>query len=220
MITNSSNFREINVGEIAPKVLYRSSHPIWNGKQVNDTILSIKNAKIKTVINLSDSTQSLQGKVLCCPWYKTMLEDSNVIALNINMKFDIMESEFIKKIGQGIRFMIEHDPPYLVHCEAGVDRTGFLSILLESFMKANFDAIVKDYMLSFAYSSEHSKDYRTGEIYVFNLFSQIKGGLINPGDDPQCLSSKYLMEKVGLNNDELMCLKNKLMRERINRSPC
>ena len=211
MIASSSNFREINMGEIAPGVLYRSNHPIYSGNQVKEIILSVTNAKIKTVINLSDSIQLLKSKVLCCPWYKKMLEGGNVIALNISMRFDIMEKDFIKKIKQGVKFMIEREPPYLIHCEAGMDRTGMLAILLESFMGANFDDMAKDYMLSFVDESEYSKnDYRNGAMYALNLFSQINGALINPGDDLRRLSSKYLIEKIGLDDNELAALKNKL----------
>jgi hypothetical protein len=55
MVMNSSNFREIHTGKISQKLLYRSNHPICNGKQVKDIILAANNAKIKTIVNLSDN---------------------------------------------------------------------------------------------------------------------------------------------------------------------
>jgi len=208
---NSANFREISMGEIAPGILYRCNHPIYNGKQVNHIIFLVTNAKIKTIINISDSMQSLRSKVSRCPWYEKMLAENNVIALNISMKFDILAKGFINKIGQGIRFLIEHEPPYLIHCEAGIDRTGFLSILLEAFMGAHFDDIVKDYMLSFVENNEYSiKDYKTGSVFVRNLFSEIKRSIDSSNDDLQYLSSKYLTEKTGLGEKELTLIKDRL----------
>ena len=208
---DSANFREISMGGIAPGILYRCNHPIYNGNQVNDIIISVTNAKIKTIINLSDNMLSLQSKASRCPWYEKMLADNNVIALNISMKFDIMAKGFINKIMQGMRFLIEHEPPYLIHCEAGMDRTGFLSILLEAFMGAKFDDIVKDYMLSFVEDYKYSiKDYKTGSVFVRNLFSEIKRSIVSSNDDLQYLSSKYLTEKAGLGEKELMLIKDRL----------
>jgi protein tyrosine/serine phosphatase len=211
MIITSSNFREIYMGQISPKVLYRSNHPISNGKQVSDIILAANYAKINTIINLSDDIQSIRSKIIFCPWYKNIHDNNNVIALNINMQFDIMEPKFKEKIKNGIIFMTEHNPSYLIHCEAGIDRTGFLSIILESFMGATFDEIVKDYMSSFVDNNEYSADdYKNGSRFMQNMFSKIKGGLLNPNEDLQYLSRKYLAEDIGLDNNQLDILTNKL----------
>jgi protein tyrosine/serine phosphatase len=211
MISNSSNFREIRMGKILPKTLYRSSHPVCNGKQVPDIILAANNAKINTVINLSDNIGALIEKVHFCPWYKKIYERNSVIALNINMQFHLRNKKFREKIKNGIVFMIEHDPPYLIHCEAGIDRTGFLSLILEAFTGAKFDDIVKDYMLSYVDNKEYSDhDYKNGSLFMINMFSNIKEAVFNPDEDLQYLAKKYLVEKVGLNDNELNLLASKL----------
>jgi protein tyrosine phosphatase len=205
----SSNFREINCGNLSPKSLYRSNHPICNGKQVKDIILAANDAKIQTIINLSDNTLALKQKIVCCPWYRKIFEKNNVIALNIDGSFDIMDDKFNKKLRDGLLFMTEHEPPYLIHCEAGVDRTGFLSMILESFMGAEFDDIAKDYMLSFVDDSEYSlNDYKNGSGFIINTFSKIKGEIINAHENLQRLSTKYLLEDVKLSSSELQMLKN------------
>jgi protein tyrosine/serine phosphatase len=215
MKINSTNFRKIKMGEIGTNVLYRSDHPICNGKQVNDIVLFMNNEKIKTIINLSDNLQSLKPKIICCPYYKKIFDENNVITLNINMKFNIMENIFCQKIRNAVLFMIDHNPPYLIHCEAGVDRTGFFSIILEAFMESKFDDIVKDYMLSFVDIDEYStNDYRNGSVFVKNLFTEIKGDLINRNDDFGFLSKKYLKDEVGLKESELTNLRNKLMNKK------
>jgi protein tyrosine phosphatase len=212
MISNTPNFREINCGKIPSKLLYRSSQPIYNGKQVKDIILAANNAKIQTIVNLADNTRSLKEKIICCPWYRKIFEKNNVIALDMDMNFNIMDARFFKKIKDCLIFLMEHEPPYLIHCEAGIDRTGFLSILLESFMGAKFDDLAKDYMLSFVDDSEYSlDDHKNGSKFVINVFSKIKGEPIDTAEDLQYLSTKYLLEKVRLSNDEARILTNRLM---------
>ena len=213
MILQSLNFREINKGKISPNTLYRSSHPIRNGMQVDDIILTANNAKIKTIINLSDDMSLLESKIENCSWYKEIYEGDNVITLD--MGYDILGDQFNEKIKCGLIFMIEHEPPYLIHCEAGMDRTGFLLIILESFMEMVFDDIVKDYMLSFIDEDEYTvKDYWTGSEFILNTFSLVKGELVNTHENIQELSTKYLREKIGLNENELEILKNKLINDR------
>jgi hypothetical protein len=212
MLITATNFREINYGKISPKLLYRSSHPIFNGKQVKGITLAANSAKIQTVINLSDNIRSLKHRVMCCPWYREVFEKNNVIALNIDRNFTIMDGKFTKKLREGLIFMTEHEPPYLIHCEAGVDRTGFFSLILESFMGAPFDDMVKDYMLSFVNSSKYAlNDHKNGSRFMIDMFSKIKGETINTNEDLQCLSTKYLMETIKLSSNELHILGGTLM---------
>jgi protein tyrosine/serine phosphatase len=187
------------MGKISPKKLYRSNHPICNGKQDPDIVMVANYAQINTIINLSDNIQSLLQKIMFCPWYKKIYENNNVISLNIGMQFNIMEQRFNVKIKRGLLFMIEHNPPYLIHCEAGIDGTGFFSFLIESFMGVKFDDIVKDYMLSYVESDKFSEDdYKNGSIFIQNMFSKIKGELLNSNDDLLTITSKYLIKKIGL----------------------
>jgi protein tyrosine/serine phosphatase len=211
MIIASSNFREISMGKISPKTLYRSNHPVCNGKQVPEIILAANQAKITKVINLSDNIGSLINKTVTCPWYRKIYELNNVIAVNISMNFDIMNKKFLDKIHSCLLFMIKHKPPYLIHCEAGIDRTGFLSLILESFMGSQFDDIVKDYMLSYVDNNEYSADdYKNGSRFINNMFSRIKREEFNSNEDIQCLTKKYLVEKIGLTENELIALGTKL----------
>ena len=104
MNLKTSNFREIKIGKIPPSILYRSNHPIYNGKQVKDIISLVNTAKIKTVINLCDDIHSLKTKAIQCPWYNNKLINNDVIALNINRIFDVMDNKFHKKIKNAIYY--------------------------------------------------------------------------------------------------------------------
>jgi protein tyrosine/serine phosphatase len=211
MILESSNFREIRAGAIPPNVLYRSNHPIFNGNQVDNIILSAIYAKIKTVINLSDNTYTLRSKVAACLWYKNIFDNDNVIALHINMKFDPLSREFCNKIKEGLLFMDNRHSPYLIHCEAGIDRTGFLAIILEALMGANIHDLAEDYMLSFMDKSEFSPDgYKYGSIFIRNLFARIKSGFAENYENWQDLALKYLMENVGMTDYEINQLEKTL----------
>jgi hypothetical protein len=220
VVSNSSNFREINYGKISPELLYRSNHPICDGKQVKDIILAANNAKIQTIVNLADNTRSLKQKIISCPWYRKIVEKNNVIALNIDRNFDILDTKFYKKIKDGLIFLMEHEPPYLIHCEAGIDRTGFLSMLLESFMGIEFDYIVKDYMLSFVDDSEYSlNDYKNGVKFIIDTFSKIKDEPIDANENLQRLATKYLLEKIKLSSGELQILTNRITHKATQKSP-
>jgi len=213
MIENSSNLREICMGNISPKTLYRSNHPICNGDQVKDIILAASSANIKTILNLVDSPQALQWKITACPWYKKLFDSGNVIALNISMDFNTADKKFCKKLKDGLEFMIDREPPYLIHCEAGIDRTGFLAIILEAFMGAKFDDIAKDYMLSFVDNSEYSaNDHKNGILFVRKLFEPIKGEPIYDDEDLQKLAVRFLTERnyIGLGGGALKMLEHKL----------
>jgi hypothetical protein len=206
-----SNFREIAMGNIAPKTLYRSGHPVCGDKQVPGIILSASRAKIKTIINLSDNRRSLKSKILGCPWYQRLFDGGNVIALNIPMRFDAMDKGFCDKLKKGIQFMTEHAPPYLIHCEAGIDRTGFLSIILEAFMGSPLEDIARDYMLSFVDTGEYSaNDSKNGRTFVVNLFSGINAGSLGANADLRILAANYLEKKIGLKGDEIKGLADKL----------
>jgi len=211
MYKNTSSFREINSGKIKSGILYRSSHPICDGNQVKDIILQANEVKIKTIINLSDNIQTLKIKTMRCPWYNNIIKNNNVIALNIRKYNDIMDKTFTQKIRQSIIFIVKHEPPYLIHCEAGIDRTGFLSLVLEALMEAALDDIVKNYMLSFINTDEYSKkDHLEGAIVIKNIFGAMKNELLNSNDDIKAIIEKYLIKNAGLNENTLKCLKNKL----------
>jgi protein tyrosine/serine phosphatase len=204
------NFREIHMGSIAPGILYRSSHPIPNGEKNNEVIKLVKKVQIACVINLADSLKVLHKSVLVCEWYRRMLISGRAIALD--MDFDFASNSFAGKLGCGILFLISHDGPDLIHCFAGFDRTGFMSILLEALMGAPLNAITNDYLLSYGkgfYSAINDSENEDARVVI----EQLK--IINLGEpvmekNLQTAAERYLKEKAGLSEDEIKVLKGKL----------
>ena len=78
-------------------------------------------------------------------------------------------------------------------------------------MGASFSDIVKDYMLSFVDEDAFSNnDYKTGKLFIEDLFAKIKGNTINKNDSLKNLSAEYLIKNIGLSNECLTKLENKL----------
>ena len=140
-----ANFRAITIGDIADGVLYRSSSPV-NPELGRNTYADklAEAAGVKTVVNLADSEEAMEGYEGYADSYYAGLD---VIALNMGV--DFKSDEFKTKLAEGLKFMTEHEGPYLFHCTEGKDRAGFTAILLEALMGGKLDEIKEDYMLSY-----------------------------------------------------------------------
>ena len=207
----SVNFREICMGNIAPKTLYRSSHPIKENKQEKIISLLAAEARIAAVINLSDTDSELSLKVFLAPWYNKLYKNDRVIALA--MDYNTAEKYFTAKIKNALQFIINTRGPWLIHCNAGVDRTGFVSMILEAFMGAGIDDISADYLASFnsifdsaVYNDINKKD----SSIVMRLLSVMDYSAAISDQNLQPLAEKYLENTVELSARELVLLKKKL----------
>jgi hypothetical protein len=181
-----TNFREIRMGHIAPHMLYRSSHPIKDNKQYAALALLATNARIAAVINLADTNSSLAGKIFLAPWYSRLAQGKQVITLG--MGFSITGDNFYKKLKKGLRFIISTLGPWLLHCYAGVDRTGFVAMVLEAFMGASLDEITGDYLMSFNSgfeSSIYGDSHKADSLAAMKLLSAMSASLINNNQNVQ-----------------------------------
>ena len=204
------NFREIRMGKIAPKILYRSSHPVKDNKQ--EPIISVlaNKARIATVINLSDTMSGIYTKAFFAPWYNRLVQINRVIA--VGMDFSYSSQGFKRKLKESLEFMLRTEGPWLIHCHAGVDRTGFVSMVLEALMGASVDEIVNDYLLSFNSifdSSIHSTN-KTDALVPMQLLSAMGGSQIITDQNLQSIAENYLRNTIKLSVEELDALKSKL----------
>jgi protein tyrosine/serine phosphatase len=141
------NFREVCIGGIAPKRLYRSSHPATFSETNSALAKLAEKAEIAAVLNLDDRETELLIKADRIPWYRHLFEKGCVIALD--MDFNYKSDQFSLKLYKGLKFILEHKGPYLIHCLQGIDRTGFMVMILEMVMGANRNEIINEYMISF-----------------------------------------------------------------------
>lgn len=139
-----ANFREVRTTGIASGKLYRSVSPIQAKNRHAIADEAARRAGVRTFINLADTDNGMKKhEGFSGSYYSTQ----RVICLNMNLKF--MSRRFQQGLAQGIRFMAANEPPYLVHCYWGKDRTGLVCAVIECLMGAGADEVVNDYMLSF-----------------------------------------------------------------------
>ena len=147
-----ANFREIKGGNLGSGALYRSSSPVNNeiGRAMYADELAEEN-KINTVMNLADSSDAVEGyfkeEGFASPYYKSLYENGQVIALNMGVSFKTRE--FQLALVEGLTFLSLNEGPYLVHCNEGKDRAGFTSALLSALMGLSYEEIAADYMTSY-----------------------------------------------------------------------
>lgn len=207
----SVNFREIRMGKIAPNILFRSSHPIKDNRQEKSISLLAANAEIAAIINLCDTMSGIIGKSIYAPWYNKLFSKGQVIALG--MDFSCSSPGFRKKLKEALQFLIHTGGPWLIHCHAGIDRTGFVSMVLESFMGASLDEIINDYLLSFNSifkSSVNNSTQKTDEDTAMQILSLMSDSQAINAQNLQHIAENYLRSKVGLSAQEVKLLKEKL----------
>ena len=213
------NFREILMGSIAPGMLYRSSHPIKANKQETAIALMANNAKIAAVINLHNTNSEVYAQAPFAPWYNFLLERNRIIALG--MDFSITSESFKRKLKKGLQFIINTEGPWLIHCYGGVDRTGFVSIVLESFMGAALDDVINDYLQSFnsMFESSIHETHKADSLSAIRIISVMSDSIAVNDQNLQYISENYVQKTIGLSSEEAELLKRKLAGEQYYRKP-
>ncbi len=206
-----ANFRMVSYGSIAEGILYRSANPVLDDERAPYVAKLAELVGIKTVINLADDKESLYANLDDAPYYKALVEEGSVIALNMGVTFT--DEDFITKLREGLAFMADHKGPYLVHCNEGKDRAGFVSALLSAIMGATVDEIVEDYMTSYEnyYGvKKNTERYELISKIILNLFSDINDGKSVTDRDIKKVAESYLLKKVKLSTTQLDAIRDNL----------
>ncbi len=201
-----ANFREVETAGMGNDILYRSSSPV--NPKLNRNLecdKALKEAKIRTVFNMADYEN---GPRLYEGYDDSYYKNCDVIALNMSTWFN--SEEFGKRLATGLRFMIAHEGPYLIHCTEGKDRTGFAIAIIECLMGAQADEVVSDYMKTYynyygiklgslVYNSLASRNIKKDLAKAFAIGSIY-------GEDLSVCAHNYL-KKIGMSEDEIKRLK-------------
>ena len=140
-----ANFRAVTTTGVGENKLYRSSSPvnpeISRNKQAD---AAAREAGIKTFINLADNDQVMRG-------YEGFDESyySNQSVITLNLSVDFAAEDFRSGLADGVRFIAANEAPFLVHCNEGKDRAGFVTAVLECLMGASAEEVTADYMITF-----------------------------------------------------------------------
>ena len=202
-----ANFRVIDTTGMGAGKLYRSSSPI-NPAIGRSTYAdkAARDAGIRTVINLADPSNV----------YETP-EDSyyrNCQVTYLNLGMDPVAEDFKAGLAQGMRSIISGEAPYLIHCNEGKDRAGFVSAVLECLMGATADEVVDDYMETFFnYYGVEKGTEKYNAVVNSNIIPTLKT-IFGVADiytaDLEAEAEAYLMEDLGLSAKEVAELKVKL----------
>ncbi len=203
-----ANFREVALGTIAPGVLYRSSSPIdpSQGDRRFAADELVKAAGVKTVVNTSDCRfrfKSFPG------FDATHYASLDHVALN--MGHDYPSVAFLEDVRNGLDFLSETEGPYLIHGTQGIQRTGYLCMMLEALMGASREEILADYMRSYA-------DY-----YLLSPDTEVWAGLMAQAEHDLAIftggradlaqaTEDYLLSTVGLTPTQVDLIKQHLSR--------
>ena len=202
-----ANFRVIQTTGMDKGVLYRSSSPI-NPELGRNTYAdkAAEKAGIITVVNLADPSNMYEGAE------NTYYSTCKVTYVNLGM--DFLSEATLNGLADGMRFIINNNGPYLIHCNEGKDRAGFVSALLECLMGATLDEVIDDYMLTYYnyYGVEEGTE-KYDAIVKNNLIKSLSE-VFKVEDvykaDLAAEAAAFLVEDAGLTADEVTALKGKL----------
>lgn len=202
-----ANFRVIETTGMGKGVLYRSSSPI-NPDLGRNTYAdkAAEQAGIITVINLADPSNTYEGTE------NTYYSTCQVVYVNLGM--DFLSKTTLNGLAEGMRFIINNNGPYLIHCNEGKDRAGFVSALLECLMGATLDEVIDDYMLTYYNYYGVEKGTEKYDAVLKNNLIKALNTTFKVDDvykaDLAREAAAFLMEDAGLTADEVSALKGKL----------
>jgi hypothetical protein len=211
-----ANFREITLGDIPARLLYRGSHPALPGNSRFPYAQQLaENARVATVINLADTPEQLASNAENIPWYQNFINRNTILSLAMNS--DYTAPEFEARLKSALVFMADHNQPYLIHGIEGRERTGFLAAVIEALMGASAEEIKTDYMLSYVnlYKiAPEAEAYRTISYFAEDMLLRITEGKPPASTDLRVEAERYLINRIGLGRDALDSLKGRLSRSR------
>ena len=147
-----ANFREIRGGAFPDGMLYRGCTPIeeyYGRTQTADEMLA--KYGIRTVINLANTNEEIEARITApdfvSPNYAGLYAEGSVGAYPLRAVYTTEEER--AQIAAALRFMIDHEGPYYLHCVVGKDRTGFMAMLLSFYMGVPLSQALNDYMLTY-----------------------------------------------------------------------
>jgi YD repeat-containing protein len=202
-----ANFRVIETTGMGKGVLYRSSSPI-NPALGRNTYAdkAAEKAGIVTVVNLADPSNIYEGTE------NTYYSTCQVTYVNLGM--DFLSEATLNGLAEGLRFIINNNGPYLIHCNEGKDRAGFVSALLECLMGATLDEVIDDYMVTYYNYYGVEKGTEKYNAVVNNNLIKVLNTTFKVDDvykaDLAAEAAAFLMEDAGLTADEVAALKGKL----------
>ena len=216
-----ANFRNVTVGRIAKKRLYRSASPCdnkYNRAACADDLAA--KAGVRYILDLADSDQDIEKYSeqpdFDSPYFMSLYKNGNVFPMSVSMNF--LDQEFQSILVMALTEMSKKEGPYLIHCTEGKDRTGYVCMLLEASCGATYPEIVNDYMLTYDnyYGINEKTDPERYHTIKENNIDVMLGSLVEDEDvnitraDLSEYAKDYLID-CGLSRKVIKRLKVRLM---------
>jgi len=206
-----ANFRMISCGSIAADRLYRSSHPACDDPRSPYAAALMERADVQTVINVGESSAGLDAAYAYSSTYRELGVAGRILALDLGLIVD--SPVFRQGAKQAIEFIASGEPPFLIHCWEGKDRTGVLAAILEALLGASLDDIVADYMTTYSnyygITVGHELYNDTCELILSKLEEMGHGEAIT-SENVNSIVETYVLEDVGVSKDVLSMLRDVL----------
>ncbi|MBO7409766.1 MAG: tyrosine-protein phosphatase [Candidatus Methanomethylophilaceae archaeon] len=157
-----ANFYAVTGGDIVPGRLYRSFSPIADSSRSAYADAQAQAAGIEFLIALSYTDQSVDAAIASLDRYcaDVVCASGNYIAPSMGYLY-FQQKE---KTSDVLRSIIDNDGPYLIHCNVGRDRTGFVCLLLQALCGCTPDQMMNDEAKAFAnlyHIETGSKEFNT-----------------------------------------------------------
>lgn len=132
-----------------------------------------------------------------------------------NVEYRCMSDEFGFILVQKLRAILRKNPPYIIQCDAGKKRTGFVCLILEMLSGTNYANIVNDYLesyknnngLNFLTNPEIAKDIEVQKIQ--KLIQYINGNQDFEKTNLEKIAYSFL-QRYGMSQREIQILQQKL----------
>ena len=207
-----ANFRSVSYGTVGKNRLYRSYSPLENDERGQTVSKLMEQEGISLVINLADDDEALAGKLKNSAYYKKLQSEGKVV--NVSMGSSFSGNEFNAQLKKVLLFMTEHpDCKYLIHGKEGKNRTGYVTSVLLALSGATYEEISADYMASFENLYGLKKNRQQYELIAYAvpfMFISMNGGKKINEKNLQQIVSAYLLNTVGLTNNQIETLKKNL----------
>lgn len=217
------NFREFTKLNDKSSLIYRSASPCDDGyKRVYCTSELCRKYGVKYILDLADDQDDIDGyyndKQLQNDYWRYLYEQNGVIACRLNVNYH--SEKCSKKFGEILRFIINHQGPFLIQCSEGKDRTGFVGLIIAAIGKQSLADIEYDYMktydeyynITMLTKPESYKAIK--ELYFNSMIEYIcegkKADTITDEDIYE-YTKKYLY-RCGLSDDEISSLEKRFTR--------
>ena len=207
-----ANFRAVTTTGMGTGKLYRSSSPI-NPEIGRNTyaMTEAEKAGVTVIMNLADTAEEAAAYASYADSYY-----ANQKAVFLGLGVDFAADDFKAGLANGLRFFAENPGTYLVHCNEGKDRAGFVTALLECLMGATAEEVVADYMVTYYnYYGVEPGTEKYEAIANSNIVKSLEAAFgiedLYAAESLYAEVAMYMNEDLGLTPDEILALKTNLM---------